>query len=192
MADSPLQKNLDSSRNWLWKWLLLTLCVVSALGLVAFAINVFGLGGHPWYGIWGIYNFPTGQPYVERFDPPQPGLAAARAGIRAGDWMDLRDQNLTVRIGMFAQPMAMQPIPLVVHRGARRFMTSLIPTTMWEDRTSAFRGTQRRRGICARRGGDFLSICSRCRIDSRSTCIREPGSSCSVASRDRFNAGSNY
>lgn len=132
MTDSTVAGKRDSSHSGLWKWLLITLCILGLIGQVAWAISVFGLGGRPWFGMWGAYLAPTAQPYVARFEQPQPGLAAERAGIKAGDEIDLREQNLNTRIALFAQPLALQPILLVVRRGIRTLSSTVIPSTIWE------------------------------------------------------------
>ena len=115
-----------------WKWLLLALCSLALFANFASIAETWGLGGAPWFGYWDVFFFPTAQPYVVKFDPPQPGGAADRAGIRAGDWVDVREQTLDARIALYAQPMAGRPIPLVIHRAAQRLTTRIRPSSAWE------------------------------------------------------------
>lgn len=115
------------------RWPLLVLCALFALWAVANFANYAGIAGHaPWWGWWDVDYFPTAQPYIVKFDPPQPDGAAARAGIRGGDWLDLREQSLAARVRLYAQPVAGAPIALVLHRGMRQFAVRVIPSTSAE------------------------------------------------------------
>jgi hypothetical protein len=114
-----------------WRWLLLCLCALGAAWVVACAINNFGVRGWA-YGWYDVDNYATKQPYVVQFDAPQPDGAGARAGIRAGDLLDLREQAADVRWWLAFQPSAGRPIMLRLHRGATALSTIIVPTTSWE------------------------------------------------------------
>jgi hypothetical protein len=117
-----------------WKWLLLTLCTLVFVVIVAGVVDYSGFGAPPWYGWWegvGVTS-PTTQPYTSAFGSPVPGGTIARAGIRGGDWIDLRQQSPDARFGLSAQPMAKRPLTLVIHRGARTFAIRVLPSTLWE------------------------------------------------------------
>lgn len=63
------------------KWLLLCLCAFGAAWIVLSAVSNFGVRGFA-YGWYDVDTFATTQPYVVRFDAPQPDGAATRAGTR--------------------------------------------------------------------------------------------------------------
>jgi hypothetical protein len=115
-----------------WKRPLLALCALVACCVIAAFLDFTGFGGAPWWGWWDVNYNPTGQPYIANFTAPQPGGAAEQAGIRAGDTFDLREQSLEARIGLAFQPLALKPISLLVHQGARRRSFSVRPATVWE------------------------------------------------------------
>lgn len=122
---TALVEQRETSRQWP----LLVLCALFAVWAVAALANYVGFAGNPpWWGWWDVDYFPSAQSYILLFDPPQPGGAAARAGIRGGDWLDLREQSLPARIRLYSQPVAGVPIALALHRGARRFTVRVIPT----------------------------------------------------------------
>lgn len=113
------------------KWLLLCLCAFGAAWIVASAVSNFGVRGFA-YGWYDVDTFATTQPYVVRFDSPQPDGAATRAGIRAGDLLDLRDQPADVRWWLAFQPIAGRPITLHVRRGADSLSPAIVPSTVWD------------------------------------------------------------
>lgn len=114
------------------KWLLLGLCALVSALILASVLDYLGLGGAPWYGWWEGLVSPSTQPYTAAFRSSVPDGAVARAGIRTGDWIDVREQSPDVRLRLFAQPMAKRPITLVIHRGVRTFTTQVFPRTIWE------------------------------------------------------------
>lgn len=121
-----LVKQRETSR----KWPLVVLCALFAAWAAAALANYAGFCGNPpWWGWWDVDYVPTAQPYILKFDPPQPGGAAARAGIRGGDRLDLREQSLPVRVRLYSQPVADAPIALVLHRGTQRFTVRVIAST---------------------------------------------------------------
>jgi GAF domain len=114
-----------------WKGVLLVLCGVATVVTFLGAADIFGLSGRPWYGFWDT-NVPTASPYVSVIAKPVPGGAAARAGLREGDRLDLRDQNEAARIAVLFQLMATQRTHLVVERGARTLPIAVIGSTVWD------------------------------------------------------------
>ena len=111
---------------------MLSICVVGAVWIATFTVDLFGLGGAPWYGWWDVVYAPAGQPYSMVFAPPAADGATAKAGIRAGDTLDLREQSLDARLDLAFQPIAGVPIPLVIHRGANRLNVRVAPSTTWQ------------------------------------------------------------
>lgn len=125
-AATTLVEQRETSR----KWPLVFLCALFGVWLIAALANYAGFAGNPpWWGWWDVDSFPSAQPYILKFDPPQPGGAAARAGIRGGDWLDLREQTLPARVRLYSQPVAGAPIALALHRGARRITVRVIAST---------------------------------------------------------------
>lgn len=102
-----------------------------------FAADEFGLGSRPWYGYWDASGAMTDRPYVVSIVQPVAGGAAARAGLRDGDRMDLREQSLDARVRFDFQPLATRPSMLVIHRDARTFSVRLVSSTVWEGATSS-------------------------------------------------------
>ena len=119
-------------RDERWKWPLVAVAVAVLAWVVIWSFDYYGLGPRSWWGYWGMITYPTSQPFVDAIEPPQPGLPADRAGIRAGDLIDLREQSFEARVGLFAQPVAHRPVDLIIHRGGRRLSVTVTPTTVWE------------------------------------------------------------
>jgi GAF domain-containing protein len=114
-----------------WKGVLLALCGIATVVTFLVAADIFGLGGRPWYGFWDT-NIPTAGPYVSVIAKPVPGGAAARAGLREGDFIDLREQDEAARIAVLYQLMATQPTHLIVKRGTTRIPIDVTGSTIWE------------------------------------------------------------
>lgn len=132
MAAGAVSSVSVSQQDVRWKWLLLTLCTLVFVVIVAGVVDYSGFGAPPWYGWWELGTSTTTQPYTSTFGSPVPGGTIARAGIRGGDWIDLREQSPDARFGLSAQPMAKRPLTLVIHRGARSFAIRVLPSTLWE------------------------------------------------------------
>jgi hypothetical protein len=115
-----------------WKWLLLALCGLGGLIVFATSADIFGLGGRPWLGYWDSNRVPTRQPYVVAFSDSRPHGASARAGIRDGDWVDLREQSLDARVSTIFSLMATRPTTLAIHRGATTFKARIVGSNVWE------------------------------------------------------------
>ncbi len=115
-----------------WKWLLLTLCALGFLLLVVSSEGTIGFGIRPWYGFWDGTIAGTSQPYVLQIVAPSPGGAEARAGLRDGDRIDLRDQTPEARVAVAFQPMATRPTSLKIRRGTDTFVASVRGSTAYE------------------------------------------------------------
>jgi hypothetical protein len=115
-----------------WKRLLLELCALVFLLQLIGVADVFGVSGRPWLGFWNSVDAPTRQPFVLVFRQPVPGGATARAGIRDGDTLDLREQSLEGRVQPLYLPSAAGPLSLLIHRGARTFSVRMLADSVWE------------------------------------------------------------
>ncbi|MBV8726434.1 MAG: hypothetical protein JO233_01505 [Candidatus Eremiobacteraeota bacterium] len=115
-----------------WKSLFLTLCAMGALVECLHIGSVVGIGGRPWFGYWDALpaSVPN-RPYVTLVYP-RAGGASAAAGMREGDWLDLRDQSLDGRVSWLGNPTAARPTLLVIHRGSRTFVARVVGSTIWE------------------------------------------------------------
>jgi hypothetical protein len=125
----------DGSQSTWWKWALLTLCALSLALTVACAVDVLGAGGPAWFGWWDA-NTATVAPYTVAITQPRPDGAVARAGLRDGDRIDLRDQSLASRIAILYQPLAMRPTALVVRRGPSAARANVVGSTTWQTATA--------------------------------------------------------
>lgn len=135
MAESSPSSARSSQHDQRTKWPLFAVWLVGLVWLVVAVTDSFGFYAPPWVGYWGMVTYPTSVPFIDVVEPPQPGLAADRAGIRAGDLIDLREQTFEARVGLVCQPLAHRAVDLVVHRGGRRLIARVTPTTMWENHT---------------------------------------------------------
>ncbi|MBV8374939.1 MAG: GAF domain-containing protein [Candidatus Eremiobacteraeota bacterium] len=115
-----------------WKWLLLTLCALAAILVFASLADVFGIAGRPWSGWWDAGAVVTDHAFVSEVLQPVAGGAAAKAGLREGDQIDLREQTLDARVAYLFDPMAARPVSMRVHRGERTFSVSVVGSTIWE------------------------------------------------------------
>jgi hypothetical protein len=76
-----------------WRTVLFSLCAFTAFIAVAEIFSVAGLGGAaPWSGHWGADRDPI--PFGLQVVDIDPGGPAGRAGLRAGDLIDLRSNTL--------------------------------------------------------------------------------------------------
>lgn len=113
------------------KGALLALCGIALIVTFLVAADIFGLGGRAWYGWWDS-NIPISRPYALVVLTPVPGGASARAGMRDGDLIDLREQNEAARIAVLYQLMATQPTHLLVRRGTAKRAIDVTGSTIWE------------------------------------------------------------
>src|SRR5262249_28905530 len=114
------------------KWLLLALCAGAAATVICAWIDVFGLGARPWFGYWDGITSMTDRAYVLAVVDPAPNGAMSKAGLRDGDRIDLREQSLPTRVAIAFQPMATEPVDLVVRRDGRTIVANAVGSTVWE------------------------------------------------------------
>lgn len=114
-------ERLDSS-TLRWRRGLLTLC---AVGFFLWALSLFQ--AYTWAGRVGWYLQPTVVPFHDVVGAVRPGLAAAEAGITAGDIFDLRRASATARWRLRAKWLADHPLTYVVLRGTTQQRITLRP-----------------------------------------------------------------
>jgi len=131
MASAERAGSQSPAHDLRWKWALFGLCALLAIDLIAIAIDDLGLGGTQFFGFYdaGQLSVP-GVPYTVAFEQVASGGATDRAGIRAGDVMDMRDQNFATRVFWLAQPVTTEPLTLVLKRGDQRFTTTFTASPM--------------------------------------------------------------
>lgn len=115
-----------------WKWALLGLCSLSLFVTVSAFADGLGLGGRAWHGFWDANVAPSDSPYVIKIKGPRAGGASQRAGLRDGDRIDLRKQNLQARVAALYQLPATQPTSLTVQRGEATLPITVTGSTAWE------------------------------------------------------------
>ncbi|HEX8805967.1 MAG TPA: GAF domain-containing protein [Candidatus Aquilonibacter sp.] len=111
------------------RWRLVALSVLSLLVTLFTATQTFG--GRPGFGWWDS-NVLVAAPYTLAIVGPRPGGATDRAGLRAGDRLDLREQSLASRIAIVSQPSTATPTIVTAERGGTRATYSVIASTDWE------------------------------------------------------------
>lgn len=87
------------------------------------------------YRFWEVGRFWNGEPFVLVAGEPRPGGAAARAGIRSGDRIDLRDQTPAMRRVLYVGPSGAAPLNLVVRRNGRSLTIPFVGGTLWDGAT---------------------------------------------------------
>jgi hypothetical protein len=113
------------------RWRLVSLSLLSLLVTLFMVAATYGIGGRPWFGWWDS-NALRAAPYTVRIVEPRPGGATERAGIRAEDRIDLREQSLATRIAVVSQLSATYPTIVTVERGGNRSTHTVIGSTSWE------------------------------------------------------------
>jgi hypothetical protein len=114
-----------------WKWALLALCGLSFALTTFAAADLFGIGSRPWFGWWDATTAIVA-PYTLAVEQPRPGGASARAGLRSGDRIDLREQTLDGRVAIVYQPFGGRPTRLTVHRDDTTLHFAVLPSSVWE------------------------------------------------------------
>lgn len=112
-----------------WRWLLPALCTLSLVLTFAVVVDQFGLGARPWFGWWDSNVVRTGQRYLLAIAQPRADGATAKAGIRDGDLVDLRQQSLEARVAIVSQLMATEPTAVRIRRGSSTFGVPVVGTT---------------------------------------------------------------
>jgi hypothetical protein len=115
-----------------WKWGLLAACVVVTAVVLSSIFDNFGFGEKPWFGYWDDVMALTSQPFIEQTTQVVADGAAARAGIRDGDRIDLRDHGLYDRTSIVFQPVASKTATAIVHRGDKTFTARVHPSTIYQ------------------------------------------------------------
>src|SRR5690348_6526131 len=113
-----------------WRIAILALCAFAVLLLAASLFGSgFGLGGLPRTGLWGMQLSPN-KPFTFVVTSLDPGRAASRAGIRAGDQIDMRTQSLLVRFWLLDEPIAGRSVDLKLLRSGRHVDTTVVPNSL--------------------------------------------------------------
>lgn len=110
-----------------WRACLFTACAIATLAAIGELFCVTGFGAPAWLGIKGLTEAASGQPYEERVSSVGTGGRADRAGVRAGDLVDVRDLSPLDRFGMIGQPLSNRPLVLPVRRGTQRLQMTVVP-----------------------------------------------------------------
>ncbi|HEV3090061.1 MAG TPA: hypothetical protein VGX91_01310 [Candidatus Cybelea sp.] len=115
-----------------WRTVLLSLCAISAFFAVATAFCVIGIGdAPPWSGRWGWGWGSVQIPFGIQLDAVDPGGPADRAGLRAGDKIDLRKSSLQERYWVMVRALNGRPVALWVQRGAVQKRVAVTPTRLF-------------------------------------------------------------
>ena len=90
---------------------------------------LFARDGLQWSGNPGWGLLPTGRAYIVGMGSVSPNGAAARAGVRAGDTIDVRELPFAERVFLLALPAppAGHALALTVERGGRRLHVDVVP-----------------------------------------------------------------
>jgi hypothetical protein len=114
-----------------WRAVILTLCAIASLSAVTSVFSIAGAGGAPpWSGRRGLQPAPASEPFSIRVASVDPGGPADRAGLRAGDIIDLRANSLQERYWIAGRPLSGRPLPLLVLRGALQEKVVLVPASV--------------------------------------------------------------
>lgn len=108
--------------------LILAACAAAALFALAEVVDQSGAGGAaPWYGLWGAIFTRSPEPYHLAVRAIDPGGPADRAGLRAGDLVDMRTNSLIERLSLLGQPLNARPVTLSVQRGTLNEKIAVVP-----------------------------------------------------------------
>jgi hypothetical protein len=114
-----------------WRAAILALCIIAALSAVTSVFSIVGMGGAaPWSGRRGLQPSLASEPFRMWVASIDPGGPADRAGLRAGDMIDLRANSLQERYWIAGRPLTGRALPLQVHRGALQKKVVLIPASI--------------------------------------------------------------
>jgi hypothetical protein len=115
-----------------WKILLPVLCAITTVAVLATILDVFGFDAKPWFGFWDSVQAATGQPFIAQVTQSIPGGAAARAGLRDGDRIDLRAVSAYDRAALLFQPATIVPLNLKVLRHGKPVNVHVMPSTIYD------------------------------------------------------------
>ncbi|MBV9056183.1 MAG: GAF domain-containing protein [Candidatus Eremiobacteraeota bacterium] len=120
-----------------WRAVLVTTCGITALGAVMVIFCVTGFAGRPpWSGHWGVAVDQI--PFGQRIADVRPAGPADRAGLHAGDRVDLRQSSLQERYWFAGRAFNGRPVPLSVRRGPLHKKIVVVPTPIWESTWQRF------------------------------------------------------
>jgi hypothetical protein len=111
-----------------WRAATLVLCAIAGLAALAEFFGATGIGGaSPWLGIWGATVSASSQPFNLTIQSIEAGGAAELGGLRAGDRVDLRANDLLDRFSLLGQPLAGRPVTILVRRGSTQRTAVVTP-----------------------------------------------------------------
>ena len=114
-----------------WRAVILTLCAIAALSAITSIFSIVGMGGAPpWSGRRGLQPAVASEPFSIRVASVDPGGPADRAGLRAGDIIDLRSNSLQERYWIAGRPLSGRPLPILIRRGALQQKVVLVPASI--------------------------------------------------------------
>lgn len=112
-----------------WRMWILVLCVAAEMLQLASIAGMLGIGGIPRYGLWGMQIVP-GKAFTFVVTSLDPGRAADRAGILAGDEIDMRAQPTIVRFWLLNEPIVGHPTTLQLLRDGRPLTVTVAPSVI--------------------------------------------------------------
>ena len=111
-----------------WRVAILVLCGITGLAALAELFGATGLAGaSPWLGIWGATVSASSQPFNLTIQSIDPGGASELGGLRAGDRVDLRANDLLDRFSLLGQPLSGRPVTILVRRGSTQRTAVVTP-----------------------------------------------------------------
>jgi hypothetical protein len=115
-------------RRVAWRPVLLTICALAALAQVADVLDATGMGGAPpWQGWLGANTGASSKPFNLAVMSVERGGPAARAGLRRGDFIDIRPNSLIERYFLFAVPLNGRTLNLSVRSGSLQTKLTITP-----------------------------------------------------------------
>lgn len=115
-----------------WSWPLIGLSIVVLVLIVLQTVRLFNGESR----FWEVGRFWNGEPFVLVMGEPRPGSATARAGIRSGDRVDLRDQTPAMRRVLYVGPSGAAPLNLVIRRNGSPVTIPFVGGTVWDGATT--------------------------------------------------------
>src|SRR5579863_251388 len=113
-----------------WRSVILAICLVVAVVQLAGILEATGFGGAPpWQGDIGavLGGVVASKPFTFAVVSVDPDGAAASAGLRRADLIDLRASTLVDRFAITEAPFNGRPITLSVQRGAVQDNVTVVP-----------------------------------------------------------------
>lgn len=124
----------------MWKWLLPAVCATVTAVMVVTLINIYGFGSKPWLGFFDDVTTPSA-PYTQQVSEVVRGGAMARAGVREGDTIDLRELPISTRVALVPgwQPMSTIPLTFTVHRNGKPIEVRFTASTIYDGSGAALK-----------------------------------------------------